>query len=64
MVGLFFIVTIDGTQLFKSGIITYTYIIGHYNRLVRITASHVVGVNFKHKWWDPQLKADSEGQIF
>ena len=47
----------------------HTYIIGHYNPLVRIIdlVSHntyVVCVSFIHKWRDLQFKVDSEQQIF
>ena len=47
----------------------HTYIIGHYNPLVRIIAlvshtTYVVCFNFLHKWRDPQFKVDSERQIF
>ena len=42
---------------------TYTYIIGHYNPSVRITA-YVVWVNFTSGWPNLQFKADSERQIF
>ena len=47
----------------------YTYIIGHYNRSVRIIdlvspTTYVVCVNFIHKWRDLQFKVDSERQLF
>ena len=47
----------------------YTYIIGHYKPLVRITdlvshTTYVVCVDFIHKWRDLQFKVNSERQIF
>ena len=47
----------------------HTYIIGHYNPLVRIIdlishTTYVVCVDFIHKWRDLQFKVGSERQIF
>ena len=46
----------------------HTYIIGHYNPLVRIIdlvshITYVVCVNLIHEWQDLQFKVDSERQI-
>ena len=47
----------------------HTYVIGHYNPLVRIIdlvshTTYVVCVNFRQKWRDLQFKVDSERQLF
>ena len=61
---------VNCSNMLTSILPTYTYIIGHYNPLVRIIdlVSHtiyVVCVNFIHKWRGTySFKVDSERQIF
>ena len=57
-----------GVNKNKNYLYIHTYIIGHYNPLVRIIdlvshTAYVVCVNFIHKWRDLQFKVDSERQI-
>ena len=63
---MFFQRAYSGTKLFGS---SNKYIYGHYNLLASIIdlvshTTHVVYINFLHKWRDLQFKGDSEWQIF
>ena len=50
----------------SSGILTHihSYIISHYNTLVRTTTTYAVYVYFIHQWRDVQFKVNFEWQIF